>query len=129
MTLSSGWSTDDQIEFERHLREPVSPEWARALGNVLACVLSYRTKALVKGANPSECYSEAALRQLIVGSLKEAVVGFTKHANAHCPHIRCREEAIVVAVATKEAKLTGRRIEEVELESLARLYEWMDGRN
>lgn len=105
------------------------PEWARAVDIVLACALSARVRALVSGCQPSELYSERHIRYLVLSSLGSAMAGFSKHALENCLHLRCREEALVVAVASKEAKLQGRRIEEVEAESLLRLWEWMDGRN
>lgn len=129
MTLSSGWSPHDQIELERHLRGSITPEWSRALANVLACAMSYRVRALVNGSQPSEIYSERHIRLLIVSSLGDAVIGFSHHDAERCLHLRCREEALVVAVASKEAKMTGRPIEELEAESLLKLWEWMDGRN
>lgn len=104
-------------------------EWGQAVANVLACALSERLKAIARGASPSDVYSEEHIRTLVQASFADALVGFSHHASARCMHLRCREEALVVAVSSKEAKMTGRPIEEVELESLAKLYEWMDGRN
>ena len=110
--------------------EGLSPEWEKALSNVLGFALSRRVRAITaEGANPSEVYSESRIRSLIRASLKEAVLGFLHHEGSRCLHLRCREEALVIAVATKEAKMRGRRLEEVEVESVTRLNEWMDGRN
>lgn len=103
--------------------------WQRALDNVLACALAFRLKELVRGVSPSELYSEGELRERILSSLGEALFGFAHHAPSRCLHLRCREEAIVVAVSSKEAKLSGMKTEEVEWKALQRLHEFLDGRS